>query len=317
MAEELEKMNYLTWAYRESRVLQVANSIGIFELLSKQKLSLDEICRICKTKPDMTEKLLSGCTAMDLLRKEGSLYCNSDFANKYLTPGEKLYQGNMIAHSANVWQFWSELEDQVRETEKESDPKEDHHNFIMAMENITLGERGGVFLDNIDLSQRKRLFDVGGGPGTYSILACKKYPHLEAVVFDLPDTIAIAREAIARENMQDRISVIEGDWNTNGFGCDNDVILFSNILHGGEKETAMKLKKAYDSLIAGGLLVIQEFLLNENKTGPLIPALFNVMVGAFSTDEIKRLTKDAGFVNVEIPAVSKDFSSTWLRALKP
>lgn len=316
MAEELEKINDLTWAYRESRVLQVANSIGIFELLSNQKLGLDEICRICKTKPDLTERLLIASVAMGLLDKDDQCYCNSDFANKYLTSGKKLYQGNMIAHSAKVWQFWDTLEGQIRETEKESDPKEDHRNFIMAMENITLGERGKLFLDNIDLSQRKKLFDVGGGPGTYSILACKKYPQLEAVVFDLGETIAIAKEVIAREIMQDRITVIEGNWNTDNFGCENDVVLFSNVLHGGENETAMKLKKAYDSLIPGGLLVIQEFLLNENKTGPLIPALFNVMAGAFSTEEIKRLINEAGFIDVEIPAVSKDFSSTWLKALK-
>lgn len=317
MAEELEKMNYLTWAYRESRVLQVANGLGFFELLSKQKLGLEEICLACKSKADLTERLLTACVAMGLLRKDDRYYCNSDFANEYLTPGENLYQGNMVAHSANVWKFWDGLEDQVRETGKESDPKEDHRNFILAMENITFGERGKLFLDNIDLSQRKKLFDVGGGPGTYSILACKKYPQLEAVVFDLGETIAIAREAIDREKMQDRISVIAGDWNSDSFGCENDVVLFSNVLHGGEDETAMKLKKAYDSLISGGLVVVQEFLLNENKTGPLIPALFNVMVGAFSTEEIKRLIKEAGFIDVEMAGVSKDFSSTWLKALKP
>ena len=317
MAKELKKINDLTWAYRESRVLQVANGIGIFELLSNRKLTLDEICRGCKTKSDLTEKLLIACVSMGLLDKDGRCYCNSDFANKYLTCGKKLYQGNMIAHSANIWQFWNKLEDQIRETEKETNPKEDYRNFIMAMENITLGERGKLFLDNIDLSQSKKLFDVGGGPGTYSILACKKYPQLKAVVFDLPETIAITREAIEREKMQDRITVIEGNWSTDSFGCGNDVVLFSNALHGGETETAMKLKKAYDSLIPGGLVVIQEFLLNENKTGPLIPALFNVMVGAFSTEEIKKLMKEAGFVKIEMPAVSKDFSSTWLKGLKP
>jgi len=317
MSEELEKINYLTWSYRESRVLQVANGLGFFEVLSKQRLGLEEICLACKSKAELTERLLIACVAMGLLRKDDRYYCNSDFANEYLTPGQKLYQGNMIAHSANIWKFWDGLEDHVRETEKESNPKEDHRNFILAMENITLGERGKLFLDNIDLSQRKKLFDAGGGPGTYSILACQQNPQLKAVVFDLGETIAITWEAKKKKKMHDRISVIEGDWNTDSFSCENDVVLFSNVLHGGEDETAMKLKKAYESLISGGLVVIQEFLLNENKTGPLIPALFNVMVGAFSTEEIKRLIKEAGFINVEIAGVSKDFSSTWLKALKP
>lgn len=317
MGEEIKKLDDLLWGYRLSRVLQVANGLGVFELLSTRRLNLAAICQSCKSKPDLTERLLIACVAMGLLDKEQRRYCNTDLANKYLTRGQKLYQGNMIANSAMVWHFWDKLEDEIREIKKEASPAEDHRDFIMAMENIALGGRGKLFLDNIDLSGRKKLFDVGGGPATYSILACKKYPQLEAVVFDLDETIAITREVIEREKMQDRVTVIEGNWNTDNFGCGNDVVLFSNVLHGGETETAMKLKKAYDSLIPGGLLVIQEFLLNDDKTGPVIPALFNLMVGAFSTEEIKMVIKEAGFINVEMPAVSKDFSSSWLKALKP
>ncbi|MBW8035629.1 MAG: hypothetical protein FVQ79_08365 [Planctomycetes bacterium] len=316
MGEEIKNLDDLIWAYRLSRVLQVANGLGVFELLSTRRLDLAAICQSCKSKPDLTERLLITCVAMGLLGKEQRRYFNTDLANKYLTRGQKLYQGNMIAHSATIWHFWDKLEDEIREVKKEASPAEDHRNFIMAMENITLGGRGKLFLDNIDLSGRKKMFDVGAGPATYSVLACKRYPELKSVVFDLPETIAIAKEVILRENLKDQITVVEGNWDTDDFGCGNDVVLFSNVLHGGENETAMKLKKAYDSLIPGGLIVIQEFLLNENKTGPLIPALFNVMVGAFSVEELKRLIKEAGFTNVEIPAVSKDFSSTWLKALK-
>ena len=317
MDEEVKNLDDLIWAYRLSRVLQVANGLGIFELLSTQRLDVEGICRSCKSKRDLTERLLIACVAMGLLGKEQGRYFNTDLANKYLTPGQKFYQGNMIAHSANVWQFWDKLEDQIRETEKESDSKEDHRNFIMAMANITHGERGKLFLDKIDLSRRKKMFDVGGGPGIYSILACQKYPQLEAVVFDLPETIAIAREVIASEKMQDRINVIEGNWSTDRFGSENDVVLFSNVLHGGEDETAMKLKKAYDSLVSGGLVVIQEFLLNDDKTGPVIPALFNLMVGAFSVKELTALMLEAGFVQVEMAGRSENLSSSWLKALKP
>ncbi len=38
----------------------------------------------------------------------------------------------------------------------------------------------------VDLSGLTRLLDLGGGPGSYAIALAKKYPALEAVVFDLP-----------------------------------------------------------------------------------------------------------------------------------
>ncbi|NIR07513.1 MAG: SAM-dependent methyltransferase, partial [Candidatus Aminicenantes bacterium] len=93
--------------------------------------------------------------------------------------------------------------------------------------NIAVAGRADAFIENIDLSGRKKLLDVGGGPGTYSIAACRRFPKLKAVVFDLPETIAIANEVIAGEGMQDRVTTRAGNWETDTFGKDNDVVLFS------------------------------------------------------------------------------------------
>ena len=185
------------------------------------------------------------------------------------------------------------------------------------MHNITLAGRGKLFLDHINLSGRKLLFDVGGGPGTYSILACRKYPDLRAVVFDLPETLALTREVLAREGMADRITVREGSWETHDFGSANDVVLMSNILHGPSSMAPMMLQKAFASLVAGGMLVVQEFLMNDNKTGPLVPALFNVMVGAFSQSELFEHIRSAGFAKAQMVASSENLGSSWITAEKP
>jgi len=185
------------------------------------------------------------------------------------------------------------------------------------MHNITMAGRGEAIVEALDLSGRTRLFDVGGGPGTYSILFCRRWPDLKAVVFDLPETISITREIINREKMTDRICVREGSWDTHDFGRNHDVVLLSNILHGPESQTEMKLAKAYDSLVSGGLLLIQEFLLNDEKTGPLVPALFNIMVGAFSRKELTREVEQAGFVQVDLVLDREDLGATWISGTKP
>ena len=318
MKTDIDKLDELAWGYRATRVLHTANSVGIFEVLHGQHLPLKEICKAANTEPVVTEKLLIACVAMELVEKKDDCYKNSSFSEKYLVQGSVLYQGDIIAHSAGFWDYWGNLESQVRLPGKKPFAKEDNHsNFILGMKNITVAGRGELFLNSIDLTGRKRLFDVGGGPGTYSIIACKKHPQLNAVVFDLPETIEITRKMIAEENLQDRITTIEGNWDCDEFGCDNDVVLFSNVLHGHQSNAQVKLQKAQRSLSAGGMLVIQEFLLNENKTGPLFPALFNIMVGAFAIDEIKQFIENAGFVNIQTAAQSKDRASTWLTAKKP
>jgi hypothetical protein len=301
MDDKVTMLYDLSWGYRAARVLHVANEIDIFTTLSDKEMTLDEICQSCHTKPDMTGKLLIACTAMGLLEKRGPQYKNTELSKTYLVRGREFYQGDIIAHSGTVCNFWNSLEDEVRITARpEKKPEDEHRNFIMGMHNITVAGRADVFINNIDLAGRRKLFDLGGGPGTYSIAACRRYPELEAVVFDLPETISIAKEVIAREGMQDRVTTQAGDWETEAFGEGNDVVLFSNVLHGPGSKAEIKLKKAYDSMVDGGLLLAQDFLLNDEKTGPLIPALFNVMVGTYSCCELLSIIKEAGFERAKV-----------------
>lgn len=318
MDENTKALNDISWNYRAARVLQVANKIDIFTALSDKEMSSEQLARKCRTKLDMTEKLLIACTAMGLLQKRGNRYSNTELAKTYLVRGQKLYQGNIIAHAANTWNFWNNLEDEIRlEPTSKVNEADEHRNFIMGMHNIAVAGRADVFIENIGLSERKKLLDVGGGPGTYSIAACRRFPKLKAVVFDLPETIAIAQEVIAAEGMQDRVTTQAGNWETDAFGEGNDVVLLSNILHGPGSKARIKLKKAYDSMIDGGLLLIQDFLLNDEKTGPLIPALFNVMIGAYSRCELLSMIKEAGFVHVNIVVSSEEIGFTWIKAEKP
>jgi precorrin-6B methylase 2 len=307
----------LSWAYRAARVLHIANRLDVFSILSGNAMTAEQLADKCNTKPETLEKLLIACAAMALVAKQEHSYANTEMAEKCLVKGAPLYQGDIIAHSATVWHYWDQLEEEICGVRSEDQAAAaNHEHFIRGMANITAGGRGQLFIDAIDLSGCRKLFDVGGGPGCYSILACRKYPALNAVVFDMPETIRIAREMIAKEGMTDRISVIEGDWDKDDFGHDNDAILFSNVLHGPLSNAALKLNKACDSLASGGLLIVQEFLLNDEKTGPLVSALFNMMVGAYSYTELSHLITEAGFVNCDLVKVSEELGSSWVTARK-
>jgi len=312
----LSKIDSLDWAYRTSTVLQMANRVGIFDVLSEKPLSAEQISSKCKTDTELTEKLLIACAALGLLIKDHDEYRNSDIASTYLVKGQKLYQGNMISHSAWVRTRWDEIEESICDKAEYSEA-EQHYNFIMAMDNIANASRADLFLKSIDLSGRKLLLDVGGGPGSYSIAACKKYPQLKAVVFDLKETIDIAKKVIAREGMAKQVDTIEGSWEMESYGSGYDVVILSNILHGKESEAAMKLKKSYTALEPGGLLAVQEFLLDDNKDGPLTAALFNMMVGAFSKSELIEVISQAGFINAKVVSMKNDIGSGWVSALKP
>jgi len=317
MEDQAIRLNDYSWAYRGARVLHLANRLGLFTAIADRDVSLDRICNLLKTKPEFTQKLLIALCSMDLLEKIGDRYTNSQISDTYLVKGKPFYQGDMIAHSDYIRRYWENLENQIY-IDPPADITEDegHRHFIMAMDNIASTGRVELFLESIDLTGRKNLLDVGGGPGSYSIAACRKYPQLKATVFDLPATTEIATKVVARDEMQDRVTVCPGDWDTDDFGEGFDVIMFSNVLHGPAGNAPMKLAKARAAIEVGGLLVVQEFILNDEKTGPQAPALFNVMVGAYSNKEIIDVITHAGFTDVKVTGQSEKLAATWITAKK-
>jgi predicted O-methyltransferase YrrM len=317
MEKGLQYLNDLTWGYRASRILQTAIGVGLFTRLSGQCRTCESLAGLCSADLKLLEKVLIACCAMGLLEKKGAGYVNTALSEQYLVEGKPLYQGNIIAHSAGVWEFWNALPGQLATgVTPPLDSAQTHRDFILGMENITMGGRGKLFTDHIDLTGRTQMLDVGGGPGTYSVLACEKYPNLKATVFDLPETIAITRQIISEKGLESQISVQEGNWETDTFGGGYDAVLMSNVLHGAGSSAATKLRKAWDCLDAGGLLVIQEFLLNEDKTGPLIPALFNVMVGAYSQAELFSVVEKAGFATPRLVLQDDAIGCSWVTAEK-
>jgi predicted O-methyltransferase YrrM len=314
MNDQRIDLNNVIWEYRTSRALQVANNLNIFAALAQGPMSVRQLSKRCRTKPDMTEKLLIACAAMGLVEKQGDLYANSKLAETYLVPDSTMYQGHIIRHASFVWKFWDQLADQIR-LEPVAE-EETHEDFILAMRDIAVGGRVQLVASAVDLTGRRKLFDVGGGPGTYSIAFCRQYPELRAVILDLPETMPIARKMIAEARLEDRIRFVPGSWDTHDFGEANDVVLLSNILHGESSKAKMKLKKAYESMAAGGLLVIQDFVLNDEKTGPLIPALFNIMVGAYCRAELFSVIRESGFIDPAVVKTSETHDSTIITAVK-
>jgi SAM-dependent methyltransferase len=317
MDDGLSRINDICWGYRQSRILEISCTIGLFEALAGKEASVDEICAACGTNPLHTEKLLIACCALGLAKRNGDIFSNTETSDKYLVPSAKYYQGDIILHSIKVRHNFDEFADNIYATtrEKETESQSWEH-FIRGMDNIATSGRAEIFLSSIDLTGRKKMLDVGGGPGSYCIAACQKSPELKAVVWDLPETIAIAREYIAKAGLGSRIKTQQGNWDTDSFGDGYDLVVMSNVLHGPAWDCQEKLSKAYNALADGGMLAVQEFLLNNEKSGPVIPALFNVMVGAYTKAELMTVIEGARFKDIKIAGESEEIGSCWVTAIK-
>ena len=313
----------LNWQFRASRALMTAHQLGMFQVLSKPRKASD-VAKRCKTDARMTEKLLVVCCALGLVRRDNGHFALTQLAIDTLLPESPRYLGGVLDHGEMLWWGSTGLPDIVRTGGRGAAPKPPdyfmthfHEHWIWAMHGNAANGAAQWVARQLDLADRKLLLDAGGGPGTYSIAFCQRFPELRAVIWDLPQTVAIARQVIERFHMNDRISFREGDWNSEEMGTGYDCVFMSNIMHGQGSQAETRVKQGMRALVPGGMLIVQDFLLNNDRCGPLPAALFNLMLGAYTVDELIAIIRSAGFKDVSLIAYNPRRGSGLITAICP
>ncbi len=215
----------------------------------------------------------------------------------------------MILHHHHLVNSWGRLVESVqsgqpvRTSSNRSDDTREA--FCMGMHNLAMTIAPGL-APRLPLQGRRRLLDMGGGPGTYAIHCCKANPGLSATVFDLPTSEPFARRNISAFDMADRVDFATGDFHTDPIPGEYDAAWLSHILHG-EDEAACQamICKAVDALAPGGVVCVHEFILDDTMDRPLFPTLFalNMLLGtrggrSYSQGEMSAWLKDAGVRDV-------------------
>ncbi len=313
----------LNWQFRASRALMTAHQLGFFRALKKTKNSA-EVARECGTHPRMTEKLLTVCCALGVLKRDGDLFSLTGLAADLFLPESPRYAGGTLDHNEMLWWASTGLPDWVRTGKRDSAPPPPEYfrqhtldHWIWAMHGIAANGLAQWVARQVDLTGRMSLLDVAGGPGTYSIALCQRFPGLKAIVWDLPETLVIARQVIKQFGIHDRIKVKEGDFNKDEFGTGYDCLLMSNILHGRGSQAEKLLNMAKRALEPGGLLIVHDFLMDNDRCGPLPATLFNLWLGAYTVEEIIEVIRSSGFKDVSLIASNTQRGSGLVTASRP
>ena len=282
-----ERLMETSGGYWAACALHAGLRLRVFGALERGPLTAHDLAEAIRASRRGTAVLLSALAAMGLLSKEGDLFSNTEVARELLCPGSVGYIGHILLHHHFLMERWAQLPEAVRTgrpvsgASSRSHDKAEQEAFLMGMFNIASGLAPRV-VEAIDLAHRKRLLDLGGGPGTYAVHFCLKNPELHAVIFDLPGTRPFAEDTVARYGLTGRVAFTPGDFLEDELPSGFDVAWLSQILHGeGPEECRTILGKAARALVPGGLLMVHEFLLDDTMDRPLHPALFslNMLVG--------------------------------------
>jgi acetylserotonin O-methyltransferase len=310
----------LIYAFRGSKAMFAAVSMGLFEELEKAPADATTLSVSMHLNASALERLLDACVGLGLASKSGALYSSTGLARTYLLRASPHTLAGYILYSNNVlFPMWGNLESAIREgssrwqeTFHSRGAIFDHffrteqakRDFLMGMNGFGMLSSPPV-IRAFDLSRYHHLVDLGGATGHLAIAACDFYPQLRATVFDLPGVIGFTREFFAKSASQDRLGAVAGDFFSGDLPA-GDLYAMGRILHDWSEDKVRRLlAKVYAKLPAGGALLIAEKLLHEDKSGPL-PALLQSLNMLVCTEGKERTISEytailcaAGFSEVQ------------------
>jgi len=159
-----------------------------------------------------------------------------------------------------------------------------------------------------DNGEKYKVLDIAAGHGLFGITIAKQNPNAEVAAVDWPLVLGVAQENAQAAGVADRYTTIPGSAFEVDYGSDYDVVLLTNFLHHFDPPTCEKLlKKVHAALAPGGRAVTFEFVPNEDRVSPPVPATFSMMMlgttpsgDAYTFSEFDRMLRNAGFSSSEL-----------------
>lgn len=306
----------LSGSYWSTCVLHAAVKLDVFTYLSTGSRTAAGLSALTCSDERGMAMLLNALASLELLQKTGDNYGTTHIASEYLSRKSDKYLGHIIMHHHHLMAGWTRLDEAVmqggpvRASSSHGDDETARESFLMGMFNLA-SLAAPLIVPSIDLSGRSRLLDLGGGPGTYAIHFCLHNPELTAVIYDLPTTRSFAEKTVESFNLSGRVIFAPGDIITDDIGNGYDVAWISQLLHSeGPEGAAIMLGKAVQSLVPGGLVLVQEFILDDEKASPPFPALFslNMLIGtaegqSYSQGDLAEMMGKAGLRDIKRLAI--------------
>lgn len=277
------RLQRLARAYCESAVLFAAIDLELFTHVARGADTEEKLANALGISDLQVERLVNAALAMKLLSIDNGTLHNAADTARYLVSGQPTYAADWLTFTRADVAKWFQLTEALTSHQPPS---------VLGMyENLTVEQARSYhastysigtgaarrFTKRVDLSGRRRLLDLGGGSGAYSIQAVKTHPQLSAIVLDLPPVTVVAKEYIRDADVEDRVSVLPGDFTSTPFPNDVDVVLMaSNMAIYEEAVIADIVRRVYHALVPGGEFHLLGEMLDDDRSGPLDAALWGI-----------------------------------------
>lgn len=313
-----DQVSDIAFGFMGSKALFAALDVGLFTALSDGARTAEEVGRATGLHPQRAETLMTALAGLGLLSVEQGRFANAPAAEAFLVKGAKYDFGDYLRLQVDkqMYRLLGQLSPALTGTLQEgatssyedwfADPEEAR----LYSESQHAGSMGPArqLAKRVDLAGTRHLLDVGGGTGAFAIGLCKAYPELRVTILDFPNVAALGRRYLEEAGLSDRISYHEGNALQAEWPDGVDAVLMSYLFSGvpGDAHAGL-LDKAMAVLAPEGRVMLHDFIVHADRTGPRLAALWQLQHTAFTpeakstdTEGLSRALEAAGFDGVEI-----------------
>jgi 2-polyprenyl-3-methyl-5-hydroxy-6-metoxy-1,4-benzoquinol methylase len=307
-----------------ARALTTATMLGVFDALHDGPLSPDALAERLGLDPLGTDTLLEALRVLRYVEPaDDGAFGNAEIAERLLVTSSPDSIATFVGAVGDLnEQALQLLPRAVRDGEAYEMHEEDHHDDAAGWEAYIRGlyeiSRRDHEIDAqlVPVESPRKLVDIAGGHGGFSMAMCRRFPDLEATIVDLPPSAAVGRKIVAEHGFADRIDFREGDVFEVGLGDGADVVATFNLVHHLSAERNRELcRMARTALRPGGCMMIGDAAAPEagelvSDHGAISSLLFYAWSHGqnFKPSEIRAWMDDAGFQSV---SAHRNLLSRW------
>jgi ubiquinone/menaquinone biosynthesis C-methylase UbiE len=301
--------------FANSLILDAALEYDFFTFVQRGYATAEEVARQAGTDPRATRIVLDSLIALGLVGKKTGRYFLEPLSARFLVRGEPDYVGDFRYVAMSLWDGMTGL----KRTLKSGQPsgRLDTASALPAWEKIVTGivpivrPAASFLCDRLEIGVARRglsVLDIAGGSAIFGRSILERDPTAEITQLDWPNVNAVARRLCREAGVEGKVRFIDGEFRSAELPeRAYDLVLASNFCRFESPEGNRELfRKANRVLKAGGYFAINDFLPDEERTGPSFPLRFSVYTlthtpagECYTLSEYRAWLEQAGFGAIE------------------
>jgi len=284
--EDVRGISAITYGFMASKALFAALDFDLFTNIECGADSAVELAKATGVSENLLLTLLTALKSLGLIVEHDGRFANAPATAKFLVadaPGDFRDYVRLV-NGAFGYESFRHLTTALR-GERIFPDKGFYEGMIYSTglggETFSAAQHCGslgparLMAKRVSLGDRKRLLDIGGGSGAYTLAFCAAYSQLKATILDFPQTVETAKRYAREAGLTDRLAHLAGNAITTEWAAGHDVVLMSYVWSAvGGADIAILARRAFEALPSGGLVLVHDFMVDNADAQPPFAAWY-------------------------------------------